>query len=280
MDKENLIINGRYLVLENIGKGGAGEVFLARDIKNGRKYAIKRYISSNPNDRNQLIDNIERELNVLKYTTHPVLPKIYNLFMEDSRFFLVMEYVEGINLKEVVDTKGALSEEQLLSVMEQVCSGLYYLHSLKPPIVYRDLKPSNIILSDDGKIKLIDFGIAKRYNRELIADKYAYGTKGFASPEQFGNSKGMGIYNTDIRSDIYAVGTTMFYLLTGRSYNGKVDSALISRSFAKIISKCTKVRPKERYQSTIDVICDLKRCRKSMIRKLIYPIIKKITKKI
>lgn len=101
-----------------------------------------------------------------------------------------MEYVEGINLKEVVDTKGALSEEQLLSVMEQVCSGLYYLHSLEPPIVYRDLKPSNIILSDDGKIKLIDFGIAKRYNRELIADKYAYGTKGFASPEQFGNSKG------------------------------------------------------------------------------------------
>ena len=86
MDKENLIINGRYLVLENIGKGGAGEVFLARDIKNGRKYAIKRYISSNPNDRNQLIDNIERELNVLKYTTHPVLPKsiIYLWRIQDS----------------------------------------------------------------------------------------------------------------------------------------------------------------------------------------------------
>lgn len=115
--------------MENIGKGGAGEVFLARDIKNGRKYAIKRYISSNPNDRNQLIDNIERELNVLKYTTHPVLPKIYNLFMEDSRFFLVMEYVEGINLKEVVDTKGALSEEQLLSVMDRCVAVVLFTFS-------------------------------------------------------------------------------------------------------------------------------------------------------
>lgn len=86
MDKENLIINGRYLVLENIGKGGAGEVFLARDIKNGRKYAIKRYISSNPNDRNQLIDNIERELNVLKYTTHRYFQKsiIYLWRIQDS----------------------------------------------------------------------------------------------------------------------------------------------------------------------------------------------------
>lgn len=280
MDKENLIINGRYLVLENIGKGGAGEVFLARDINNGCKYAIKRYISSNPNDRNQLIENIERELNVLKYTTHPVLPKIYNLFMENSRFFLVMEYVEGKNLKEIVETNGVLSEEQLLSVIEQVCSGLYYLHSLEPPIVYRDLKPSNIILCDDGKIKLIDFGIAKRYNKELIADKYAYGTKGFASPEQFGNSKGMGIYNTDIRSDIYAIGTTMFYLMTGQNYKRKVNSILISRQLAKIIDKCTKISPKDRYQSTIEVICDLKMCKKSLIRKLFYPIIKKVTKKL
>lgn len=279
MTENNLIVGGRYLILEEIGKGGMGKVFKAKDVINRKIFALKQYITSDPKNRERLIEDIERELNVLKHTTHPVLPTIYNLITEDDKFFLVMEYVEGTNLKEIVDRQGVLPESQLLEVMEQVCSGLYYLHSLNPPIVYRDLKPSNIIYMKSGNIKLIDFGIAKRYNREQAADEYAYGTKGFAAPEQFGKANGIGIYNTDIRSDIYGIGTTLFYLYTGRKYKGNVKSLLIPKKMQKIIRKCTYKKPKDRYQSCIDVICQIKNCRISMTRKVIYPIIKKVTRK-
>lgn len=279
MIENNLIVGGRYLILEEIGKGGMGKVFKARDVNNSKVFALKQYITSDPKNRERLIDDIRRELNVLKNVTHPVLPTIYNLIMEDEKFFLVMEYVEGTNLKEIVESQGVLSENHLLEVMEQVCSGLYYLHSLNPPIVYRDLKPSNIIYMKDGNVKLIDFGIAKRYNKELFADEYAYGTKGFAAPEQFGNRSGEGIYNTDIRTDIYGIGATLFYLYTGKKYSGKAESILIPKKVQKIIRKCTYKKPKDRYQSCIEVICALKNCKISMIRKLLYPVIKNITRK-
>ena len=122
------------------------------------------------------------------YCTHPVLPKIFDLIKIEDAFFLVMEYIDGIDLKKYVDEYGTLSTKMLVKVMEQVCSGFYYLHSLSPAIVYRDLKPANIILCKDGRIKLIDFGIAKRYRTDIDVDKLALGSKGFAAPEQFGDS--------------------------------------------------------------------------------------------
>ena len=158
----NNIVGGRYYILELIGRGGSAIVYKARDIHNGGIYALKKYITSDPANRKRLLEGMERELEVLKNCTHPVLPKIFDLIKIEDAFFLVMEYIDGIDLKKYVDEYGTLSTEMLVKVMEQVCSGFYYLHSLSPAIVYRDLKPANIILCKDGRIKLIDFGAARK----------------------------------------------------------------------------------------------------------------------
>lgn len=263
----NNIVGGRYYILELIGRGGSAIVYKARDIHNGGIYALKKYITSDPANRKRLSEGMERELEVLKNCTHPVLPKIFDLIKIEDAFFLVMEYIDGIDLNKYVDEYGTLSTKMLVKVMEQVCSGFYYLHSLSPAIVYRDLKPANIILCKDGRIKLIDFGIAKRYRTDIDVDKLALGSKGFAAPEQFGDSKGKGLYNTDIRADIYGIGTTMYYLKTAKTYNSVQGSKSLysfkdyfktSHKLRKIIKKCTKNNPDLRYQSCIEILCSIK----------------------
>ena len=203
------------------------------------------------------MEGMEKELNALKYCSHPSLPKIYNIIKEEENFYLVMEYVEGINLKKYVARNGIVKTKLLQDIMMQVCSGIYYLHSLEPPIVYRDLKPSNIILKNDGRVKLIDFGIAKRYRTD-VADEQAFGSVGFAAPEQFGDAKGMSLYNTDIRTDIYGIGTTMYYLKTKTKYTGRISSRKIHGKLKRIIKKCTQVNPNKRYQNCIEVLCEMK----------------------
>ena len=263
----NNIVGGRYYILELVGRGGSATVYKAKDIHNGGIYALKKYITSDPANRKRLLEGMERELEVLKNCTHPVLPKIFDLIKIEDAFFLVMEYIDGIDLKKYVDEYGTLSTKMLVKVMEQVCSGLYYLHSLSPAIVYRDLKPANIILCKDGRIKLIDFGIAKRYRTDIDVDKLALGSKGFAAPEQFGDSKGNGLYNTDIRADIYGMGTTMYYLKTAKIYNSVSENKSIysfkdylrtSHKLRKIIKKCTKNNPDLRYQNCIEILCSIK----------------------
>lgn len=254
----NNIVGGRYFVKRMIGIGGTAHVYQVRDIHTDIEYALKKYKTSNPNDKEKLLEGIERELDVLRYTTHPVLPKIFDLICFENELYLVMEYVEGINLKEYIKRNGRMKKKEIFHVMAQICSGLYYLHSLEPPIVYRDLKPSNIILKKDGTVKLIDFGIAKRYSREIEIEELAVGSKGFAAPEQFGNNHGKSIYNTDIRTDIYAVGTTMYYLRTGKKYDGEKTNIRVHGKLKKIVKKCTKICPDERFQNCIELLCSLK----------------------
>ena len=253
----NNVVGGRYYVLEQIGKGGNSRVYRVKDVYTGNYYALKEYITSDPANQKNLLEGMEQELNVLRHTSHPVLPKIFNLIKEDERFYLIMELVEGINLKDYVKKNKRLKTEFLCDVMIQVCSGLYYLHSLEPPIIYRDLKPANIILQDNGRVKLIDFGIAKRYRNDIDMDEIAIGSKGFAAPEQFGKDENIGLFNTDIRTDIYGIGTTMFYLKTGKVYQGKFP-LFFSQRIKKIIRKCTRKNPKDRYQNCIEVICRIK----------------------
>lgn len=253
----NNVVGGRYYVLEKIGSGGSSDVYKVRDVYLGTFYAMKRYITSDPANKDNLLEGMEKELNALKHCSHPVLPKIFNLIKEEESFFLIMEYVQGINLKEYVVKNGTMKTKMLKNVMEQVCSGLYYLHSLEPPVIYRDLKPSNIMLKDDGNIKLIDFGIAKRYSRD-VADEVALGSKGFAAPEQYGDAKGVGLFNTDIRTDIYGIGTTMYYLLTKKIYRENVFSFRVRGKIKRIIKKCTQINPDRRYQNCIEVLCQIK----------------------
>ncbi len=254
----NNVVGGRYYVLEIIGKGGFSVVYRVKDVHTGQEYALKEYITSDPADQKKLLEGMERELAVLKHTSHPVLPKIFNLIKENGRFYLVMELVRGENLKQYITQKKPLKTKELKKVMLQVCSGLYYLHSLEPPIIYRDLKPANIIRMEDGSIKLIDFGIAKRYRDDIDLDALAIGSRGFAAPEQYEKSRLKQFYNTDIRTDIYGIGKTMFYLKTGKVYGGKFP-LFFPGKLKKVIKKCIMTEPDRRYQDCIDVICEIKR---------------------
>ncbi len=244
-------------MMEHVGKGGFSNVYRAKDIYSGTVYAIKQYVTSDPANQKTLLEGMESELNVLKHCTHPVLPKIFNIIKENDDFFLVMEYVDGIDLYKYVKQNGVLSPKKLKSIMMQVCSGLYYLHSLNPPIIYRDLKPSNIILKKDGTVKLIDFGIAKRYSRDVFWTGPAYGSRGFAAPEQYGDKMGKSLFNTDIRTDIYSLGTTMYFLRTGKIFTGSCKSWRLSYRLKKIIKKCTRIKPDERYQNIIEILCQI-----------------------
>ncbi len=254
----NNVVGGRYYVLEAVGKGGFSNVYRTKDIRTGKIYALKEYITSDPANQKKLLEGMEREVDVLKHTTHPVLPKIFNLIKDHDRFYLVMEYVSGINLKQYILENKPLSMKEIKDIMLQVCSGLYYLHSLEPPIIYRDLKPANIILKADGTVKLIDFGIAKRYRDDIDLDAIAIGSNGFAAPEQYEKSALQQFYNVDIRTDIYGIGKTMFYLKTGKVHNGTFP-VFFPHKLKKIIKKCIAKFPEQRYQDCIDVICEIKR---------------------
>ncbi len=255
----NKVVGGRYVVCDMLGKGGFSVVYRVKDIQTSKEFAMKNYFSSNPADTKNLLEGLERELNVLKNTSHPNLPKIYDLIKENGSFFLIMEIVKGENLKSIVDRKGHFKNKEIKHIMKQVCSALYYLHSLEPPIVYRDLKPSNIVMDERGKVKLVDFGIAKRYSKEIEVTERAFGSRGFAAPEQFGNKQGFSIYNTDIRTDVYGIGTTMYYLRSGKVFVDGVWPIVIGQRLKNIIKKCTKTDPSNRYQNMIEVLCRLEK---------------------
>ena len=254
----NNVVGGRYYVLEQVGTGGFSKVYRVKDLKSGNEYALKEYITSDPSNQKKLLEGMERELEVLKHTSHPVLPKIFNLIKEDSRFYLVMELVEGTNLKQYIVEHGRLSKKEMKEIMFQILSGLYYLHSLEPPIIYRDLKPANVIWKTNGQMKLVDFGIAKRYRDDIDLDALAIGSRGFAAPEQYEKSNQDTFFNTDIRTDIYGVGKTMFYLRTGKIYQGKFPVYIRGKE-RKVIKKCMANNPEQRYQDCISLLCEIKR---------------------
>jgi outer membrane protein assembly factor BamB/predicted Ser/Thr protein kinase len=204
----------RYEIIRTVGIGGMGAVYQARDkrfTKVARLCAVKEMVNSAPDPhlRELSIKNFEREANILATLSHPAIPKIFDCFSEGSRSYLVMEFIEGQDLESLLQrTASFLPEEQVISWAIQTCDVLSYMHSHKPnPIIFRDVKPSNIILSSQDRIVVIDFGIAKVFQTGQKGTMI--GTEGYSPPEQY---KGI----ADPRGDIYALGATMHHLLTKR----------------------------------------------------------------
>ncbi|NJN93476.1 MAG: protein kinase [Anaerolineales bacterium] len=208
------VLQKRYEILQVLGEGGMGAVYLARDLRFSvvRKCAIKEMFSSAPDPqlRNLTRESFEREANLLVQLDHPGIPKVSDFFTESVRYYLVMDYVEGEDLENVLEhTQGMLKEDTVLDWAVQVCDVLVYLHNQSPPIIFRDLKPSNVMLrKNSNKIALIDFGIAKAV--EATQKKGTMiGTEGYSPPEQY-----RGVASP--RGDIYALGATLHHLLTKR----------------------------------------------------------------
>jgi serine/threonine protein kinase len=205
------LLQNRYLIQKLIGGGGMGVVYLAQDQRlANRSCAIKEMVDHfiDPQQRREANEYFAREADTLAQLRHPAIPAISDRFDHANRHYLVMEYVEGRNLEEEMAAQGhPLDEGVVIDVARQLCEVLAYLHAFVPPVVYRDMKPSNVMLTPKGKAMLIDFGIARLF--KVASKGTMIGTLGFAPPEQYQGQ-------VDPRSDIYSLGATMHYVLTGR----------------------------------------------------------------
>lgn len=262
MTREGTVLDGKYEILKEIGRGGMSIVYLARDNRLNKQWAVKEMKNDGSKSTETLLKGLEREANILKNVDHPVLPRIVDIINSRGTIYVVMDFIEGTNLGDVLKSEGAQSQEDVIDWGRQLASALDYLHSMDPPIIYRDMKPSNVMLKPEGGVKLIDFGTAKEYTIENNADTTALGTRGYAAPEQFGDAQGRGIYNTDARTDIYNLGATLYHMVTGmnpceppyeikpiRQWNPSLSTGL-----EQIILKCTQANPNDRYQSCSELL--------------------------
>lgn len=251
------LFEGKYEILKVLGKGGTGTVYLARNVKLGTLWAIKE-IKKGRDIRVELL----AEPHILKRLRHPALPRVFDIIEDDRHVYTVVDYMDGVSLDRELARAGKFDEKTVIGWALQLCDVLNYLHGQKPnPIIYRDLKPSNIILSKDGSLKLIDFGTAREYKSESDSDTLYIGTRGYAAPEQYGFGQ------TSMATDIYSLGVTMHQLLTGKDPTSppfeikpvRYYDKSLSPSIEHVIAKCTRTDPKERYASSEELMADLAR---------------------
>lgn len=211
--KPGTLLNGRYEITRPLGRGGMGTVFLAEHLQLQSILAIKEVCSpgQSEEERQTTLEQYQREARFLVQLNHPNLPKVTDAFVENDRFYLVMEYIEGVTLEARLKERAgrALPVIQVIEWGLQIADVLAYLHNQNPPIIFRDLKPANVMVKPDNTIRLIDFGIARRFQIGAVHDTSLFGSVGYSPPEQFGRQQ------TDARSDIYAFGVTLHQMLTG-----------------------------------------------------------------
>lgn len=252
------VIDGKYEILREIGHGGMSVVYLAMDTHLNKQWAVKEIKKKGSGKNDEIIVNsLLAEANLMKRLDHAALPRIVDIIDNGVTIYVVMDYIEGESLDKILNEYGAQPEELVIGWAMQLCDALAYLHAQKPPIIYRDMKPANIMLKPEGNIKIIDFGIAREYKEQSLADTTVLGTKGYAPPEQYSGQ-------TDARSDIFALGMTMHHLLTGidpRSGEAYAPVRMwnpeLSEGIELIIDKCVEPAPENRYQNCSDLLYDL-----------------------
>ena len=244
MLENGFLVDGKYKILDVIGRGGMSVVYLAINEKANRSWAVKELIRTDP----RAAGISKKEIELLKKLHHPGIAGIVDVIEQKESQLIVMDYVEGHSLDQVLKEQGVCSEREVLDIGIQLCKVLEYLHSRKPPVIYRDLKPSNVMKKPDGKLVLIDFGAAREYRRYSDGDTVLLGTRGYAAPEQY-ESQGQ----TDARTDIYSLGVMLFELVTGVSPHRlcpvrKIRPEL-SAGLESILEICTRTDPAERFAS-------------------------------
>lgn len=255
------IVKGRYEILRLIGEGGMSRVFLAADLQlNNKQWAIKEVDrrATDPVGR-PIEQSLASEADLLSKLDHPSIVDIVDIEKTEDYIYVVMDHVEGQSLDKVVREQGPQSEEDVQRWMLQICDAIGYLHRQTPPVIYRDMKPNNIMLHPDGYVKLIDLGVAREYKDEARKDTIAFGTTGYAAPEQYGKAQ------TDARTDIYGIGATMWHLLGGEAPpvefplpNVREKNEQVGEGFADvIIPQCTQLDRDARYQTCDELAADL-----------------------
>ncbi|WP_416200682.1 MAG: non-specific serine/threonine protein kinase [Thermocaproicibacter melissae] len=257
MAEVGTVIEGKYEILKQIGKGGMSTVYLAMDKRLNKQWAVKEIRKQGKTKNDEVVINsLIAEANLMKKLDHPALPRIVDIIDNGETIYVVMDYIEGESLDKIINDYGPQPQELVIEWAKQLCDALDYLHSQHPPIIYRDMKPANVMLKPEGNVKVIDFGIAREYKENSLSDTTVLGTRGYAPPEQHGSRQ------TDARSDIYALGMTMHHLLTGvdprpadyvykpiRQWNPELSGGL-----ERIIDKCTALDPDDRYQNCSELM--------------------------
>ena len=229
----NTIVGGRYRVVKPLGGGGMKLVYLAEDLRlAARRCALAEVVDNftNPDAQRQAVDAFQREADMLARLNNEHIPRVFDRFSEQNRHYLVMEYIDGATLEEEMkQTGGRLAEARTIDIALQILATLEYLHGLEPPVIYRDLKPSNVMMMTNGQAKLIDFGIARHFQPQQNATMI--GTQGYAPPEQYRGK-------VEQRSDLYALGATMHHALSGRDPANEAPF-----SFPPLGTLCPEVEP-------------------------------------
>lgn len=251
--QEGKVIANRYQIVRVIGIGGMSTVYLADDLKvTGKQWAIKQSLQYAY--RPELF---HQEASILAKMSHPFLPKIADFIEpdQDGYSYIIMEYIFGESLQSRFDRLGRLEWREVIGYALQICELFDYLHHFEPsPIIYRDLKPSNVLIDHTGHIRLVDFGIARHYSMQGKMDTIQLGTIGFAAPEQFLKMQ------SDERTDIYTIGALIYYLLSEGKFLGQIPrvplrnhSPSLPEDLFSVVNKMTEHDPSDRYQSVMDV---------------------------
>ncbi len=232
-------------------------VYLAMNEKANKQWAVKEVRKDGIKDFEVVKQGLVAETDILKKLNHPNLPSIIDVIDTEDSFIIIMDYIQGNSLNKALDEYGAQPQENVIDWAKQLCDVLGYLHTRTPAIIYRDMKPANVMLKPDGNVTLIDFGTAREFKEKNLADTTCLGRVGYAAPEQFG---GMG--QTDARTDIYCLGATLYHLVTGMNpceppYEIKPIRQInpsLSGGLERIIQKCTQRDPNDRYQSAAELM--------------------------
>ncbi|MDP4145240.1 MAG: serine/threonine-protein kinase [Bacillota bacterium] len=239
------ILDGKYEVIRVLGQGGMGTVYLCKNIRLDNLWAIKEM----KKDHKVNID-ILSEANILKQLNHPGIPKIIDIFYEKDYLYMVEDYINGQTLYEYIRENSFIELENMKHILLNICDIIGYLHSFSPSIIYRDLKPSNIMITPEGKVFLIDFGISKIYKVEKDSDTIFMGSNGYAAPEQ------RGLVQSCVQTDIYGIGMVMYFMVTGKASSNETEPLMdesydkdVNINIKRIIQKCVQIDIKDRYGS-------------------------------
>jgi len=252
MLEKGKIIKDTYSIIKLLEKNSMGNVYLVERLEDHKELVLKELIFYSQTD---LAIETSREIffgeaKFMEKFDHPGLPKMYGTFSQNEREYLVMDYIEGESLEKILNSS-KIEEDQAILWAIELAGILDYLHnSFHAPIVYRDMKPSNIIITPEGKIKLVDFGIARYYNPEKDSDTFSYGTPGYGAPEQY---KGKG--QSTPQTDVFGLGVILFQMLTG--YNPTLKpfkfppmkklNRSIPEELENIVTKAIQLTPPKRY---------------------------------
>lgn len=274
---QGTLLHGRYRLGNTLGSGGYSAVYRAWDTQAGERVVAIKQITLHGMGTEETIEatnTYNREVEALSTLSHPQVPRLYDHFSDPDHWYLVLEYIEGQTLEDYIEVREARGKpfqmEEILGIGLQLCAVLTYLHSQHPPIIFRDLKPDNIMRAPSGKLYLIDFGIARHYTPGQSRDTQSLGSPGYAAPEQYGRAQ------TDVRTDLYGLGALLHQLLSGHDpsetprnlpplhLNGQSGSGEMERLVAHLLAD----DPQDRPASAHDVARELERIRQRRINAL------------